>query len=46
MRKSGILVKGEELYYSFEATNGDITIGIDIGDRFSQCCLLGPDGEY
>jgi len=26
MRKSGIRAKGEELCYSFEATNGDITI--------------------
>ena len=24
---------------------GPITIGIDLGDRFSHCCVLGPNGE-
>ena len=45
MRKNGILAKGDELSLSFEATNGAITIGIDLGDRFSHCCLLGPGSE-
>lgn len=44
MRKSGILVKSDELRFSFEATDGDLAIGIDIGDRFSQCFVFGPDG--
>jgi hypothetical protein len=44
MAKSGILAKSEDLQESFDATTGQITIGIDLGDRFSHCCVLGPDG--
>lgn len=44
MAKSGILVKSHDLKESFDASAGQITIGIDLGDRFSHCCVLGPDG--
>jgi transposase len=44
MAKSGILAKSQDLQESFDATKGQITIGIDLGDRFSHCCVLGPDG--
>lgn len=44
MAKSGILAKSHDLQESFDATAGQITIGIDLGDRFSHCCVLGPDG--
>jgi len=44
MAKSGILAKCHDLQESFSATTGAITIGIDLGDRFSYCCVLGPDG--
>jgi len=30
---------------SFQTTAEQITIGIDLGDRFSHCCVLGPDGK-
>lgn len=44
MAKSGILVKSHDLKESFDASAGQITIGIDLGDRFSHCCVLGPNG--
>jgi transposase len=44
MAKSGILTKCHDLQESFRATTGAITIGIDLGDRFSYCCVLGVDG--
>ncbi len=44
MAKSGILAKSHDLQESFGATTGQITIGIDLGDRFSHCCVLGTDG--
>ena len=52
MAKSGILAKSQDLQESFGATTGAITIGIDLGDRFSyllsssegfQC--VGGDGS-
>lgn len=45
MAKSGILAKSKDLQPSFQATTEQITIGIDLGDRFSHCCVLGPDGK-
>jgi len=33
MAKSGILVKSHDLKESFDSTAGQITIGIDLGDR-------------
>ena len=46
MAKNGILAKSSDLQTSFHATTAsDITIGIDLGDRFSHCCVLGGDGE-
>jgi transposase len=44
MAKSGILAKSHDLKESFTATTGEITIGIDLEDRFSHCCVLGADG--
>ena len=26
-------------------TQGPITVGLDVGDKTSRCCVLGPDGE-
>jgi transposase len=34
----------EELRRSFPAAPQTATIGIDLGDRYSHCCFLGPDG--
>ncbi|HMH12133.1 MAG TPA: hypothetical protein VK578_03405 [Edaphobacter sp.] len=34
----------KELRRSFPATPETATIGIDLGDRYSHCCFLGPDG--
>ena len=44
MAKSGILARSHDLQESFTATAGEIPIGIDLGDRFSHCCVLGADG--
>jgi len=44
MAKNGMLAKGHDLQVSFQATKR-ITIGIDLGDRFSYCCVLGPEGD-
>ncbi len=44
MAKNGVLAKSKDLQPSFQATTEQITIGIDLGDRFSHCCVLGPDG--
>lgn len=45
MAKNGILATTADLKPSFEGTSGRITIGIDLGDRFSHCCVLDTDGE-
>ena len=45
MAKNGILAKSQDLQPSFQTTTEQITIGIDLGDRFSHCCVLGPDGR-
>ena len=45
MARNGTLAKIQELQPSFQATTEQITIGIDLGDRFSHCCVLGPDGR-
>jgi transposase len=45
MAKNGTLAKSQELQPSFQTTTEQITIGIDLGDRFSHCCVLGPDGR-
>jgi transposase len=44
MAKSITLAKCEELQRLFETSSGEITVGIDLGDRYSHCCVLGPDG--
>jgi transposase len=43
MAKSITLAKCEELRHLFETSSGEITVGIDLGDRYSHC-VLGPDG--
>ena len=45
MAKNGMLSKSRDLQPSFHSIAGQITIGIDLGDRFSQCCVLGADGK-
>lgn len=45
MAKNGTLAKSQDLQPSFQTTTEQITIGIDLGDRFSHCCVLGPDGK-
>jgi hypothetical protein len=45
MAKNGTLAKIQELQPSFQTTTEQITIGIDLGDRFSHYCVLGPDGR-
>jgi hypothetical protein len=42
MARNGTLAKSQELQPSFQTTTEQITIGIDLGDRFSHCCVLGP----
>lgn len=44
MAKNGMLAKSKDLQKSFSANNEVITIGIDLGDRFSHCWVLGADG--
>jgi transposase len=45
MAKSGMLSKMAELQCSFEVEKDSITIGMDLGDRFSHCCVLGKEGR-
>src|SRR5258708_31349589 len=45
MAENGTLAKSQELQPSFQTTTEQITIGIDLGDRFSHCCVLGPEGR-
>lgn len=45
MAKNGILAKIQELHPSFCTTTEQITSGIDPGDHFSHCRVLGPDGN-
>lgn len=45
MTTAGRLSKLEDLKRSFEVSKGEVTIGIDLGDRYSQCCILGDCGE-
>src|ERR1700678_1348319 len=45
MAKNGTLAKSQELQRTYQTTTEQITIGIDLGDRFSHCCVLGPDGK-
>lgn len=45
MAKNGTLAKSQDLQPSFQTTTEQITIGIDLGGRFSHCCVLGPDGK-
>jgi len=45
MARNGTLAKSQELQPSFQTTTEQITIGMDLGDRFSHCCVLGPDGK-
>ena len=41
MAKSITLAKCEELQHLFKASSGKITVGIDLSDRYSHCCVLG-----
>lgn len=45
MVKGSKLSEIEDLKRGFETAAGEITVGIDLGDRYSQCCFLGDDGE-
>jgi transposase len=45
MSKSGMLSKSDELGCSFKVKAEVITIGIDLGDRYSHCCVLGSEGR-
>src|ERR1700733_10618206 len=45
MAKNGTLAKSQDLQPSYQTTTEQITIGIDLGDSFSHCCVLGPDGK-
>jgi hypothetical protein len=38
-----MLANSEELRCNFPAAAQTATIGIDLGDRYSHCCFLGPD---
>lgn len=39
------LLKASGLNHEWKEARGPLTIGIDLGDRYSQCCVLGPHGE-
>ena len=41
LAKSRSLAKSHHLQENFSATTGQITIGIDLGDQFGQCCAPG-----
>ena len=45
MAKSGMLSKSDELRCNFEVQGESITIGIDLGDRYSYCCVRGVEGR-
>jgi transposase len=45
MAKGSKLSEVEDLKRSFEMAADEITVGIDLGDRYSQCCFLGDHGE-
>jgi transposase len=45
MAKSELLGVVDDLQDSYEAGEGNITIGIDLGDRYSYCCVLGEEGN-
>ncbi|HZQ24942.1 MAG TPA: IS110 family transposase [Terriglobales bacterium] len=45
MAKGGMLSKSSELQASFDVEGESITIGIDLGDRYSYCCVLRGDGR-
>jgi len=45
MAKGGMLSKSSELRPSFDVERDSITIGIDLGDRYSYCCVLRGDGQ-
>lgn len=39
------LSKAPKLNHEWKETTGPLTIGIDLGDRYSQCCVLDSQGE-
>jgi hypothetical protein len=39
------LSKSSGLSHEWKETDGPLTIGIDLGDRYSQCCVLGAQGD-
>ena len=39
------LSKASGLNHEWKETQGSLTIGIDLGDRYSQCCVSGSQGE-
>jgi transposase len=41
MAKNGMLAKSKDLQQSFSGSNEKITIGIDLGDRFSHLLCFG-----
>ena len=41
MAKNGTLAKSQELQQRFHTTTKQITIGVDLGDRFSHRRALG-----
>jgi len=41
MAKNRTLAKSQELQQTFHTTTKHITTGIDVGDRFNRCCVLG-----
>jgi transposase len=43
MAKSGLLELVDDLQDSYGAGEGCVTIGIDVGDRYSYCCVLSED---
>jgi transposase len=45
MARGARLSKLNELVWRAEAGGGPITIGIDLGDRYSHCCVLAPNGD-
>lgn len=43
MAKSGLLGVADDLRDSYEAGEGSVTIGIDLEDRYSYCCVLSEE---
>jgi len=45
MARNRVLAKSRELQNNVQTTTEQITVGIDLGDSYSYCCVLGSSGD-